>query len=146
MSELNDIRNRIEREVAAKFPGDGSTPGYRACNHGEWTPGASSCDSTAGPLPPLRIPLVNQDRSYRTQLVLTDGGDEMTYWVDAPRARSESTIVCAILVGDIIELFEMPRKMAVLQVCLTLPEDKICVPHKTGTLLTWIERSERRKG
>ena len=145
MSEFDDIRNRIEREVEAKYPGDGNTPGYRACRHGEWTPGTPGHDSAAGPLPPLRKPLEHQDGSYRTQLVLTDGGEEMTYWVDAPRAWSESAIVCAILVGDIIELFEVPRKMAVLQVCLTLPEDKICVPHKTGTLLTWIERAERRK-
>lgn len=145
MTEFDELRNRCERAAEKQFPGSGNTPGYRACRHGEWTPGAQGHDSTAGPLPPLRIPLVNQDGSFKTQLVLTDGNEEMTYWVDAPRAWSENAIVSAILVGDIIELFEVPRKMAVLQVCLTLPEDKICVPHKTGTLLTWIERSERRK-
>jgi hypothetical protein len=144
MTEFDALRNRIEREVEEKYPGDGNNPGYKGPHYGEWTPGAPGHDSTAGPLPPLRKALVQDDRSYRTQLVLTDGNEEKTYWVDAPLAMSETTKVSSILVGDVIELMEVPHKMGVKQVCLVLPEEKICVPHKLGTLLTHIHLAPRR--
>jgi len=146
MSEFDDLRNRIEREVEKKYPGDGNTPGYRGPRHGEWTPGAPGHDSAAGPLPPLRIPLVKDDATFRTQLVLTNGYETMTYWVDAPRARAENAIVSNVLPGDVIEIAEVPGKLGVLQVCLGLPEEKICVPHRTGTLMLHIHLVPRRRG
>lgn len=146
MSEFDDLRNNIEREVEKLYPGSGNTPGYRGPRYGEWTPGALGHDSTAGPLPPLRIPLVKDDMSFRTQLVLADGVEEKVYWVDAPRARAEQAIVSSILPGDVIETFEVPRRMIVKQVCVGLPEEKICVPHKLGTLLTHLPLAPRRRG
>ena len=147
MTEFDELRNCIEREIEKKYPGDVNTPGYKGPHYGEWTPGAPGHDSAAGPLPPLRIPLVHNDGTVRTQLVLkTNDNEQGTYWVDAPLAMSETGKVCSVLPGDIIELFEAPHRMGVTQVCLTLPEKDICVPHKTGTLLTFIEIEDRRKG
>ena len=146
MTEFDELRNRSERKAEAKYPGSGSTPGYKGPRYGEWTPGAPGHDSTAGPLPPLRVLLLDQDRTFRTQLVLTNGYEQMTYWVDAQRARSENAIVSNVLPGDVIEIAEVPGKLGVLQVCLGLPEDKICVPHKTGTLMLHIHLAPRRRG
>lgn len=147
MTEFDELRNRCEREAEAKYPGSDSTPGYKGPRYGEWTPGAPGHDNATDPLPPLRIPLVKDDPTYRTQLVLSDGKYGVkTYWVDAPLAMSENAKVSSILVGDVIELIEVPRSLGVLQVCLMLPEDKICVPHKLGTLLTHLQLVPRRRG
>lgn len=134
---LDDARNRIERETEEKVPG------YKGPVWGVWTPGTAGHDDT---LTPLRIEFVEDERSYLTQLVLTDDkGGEKVYWVDAPRAKAESTIESSILVGDEIEIVEVSGKLRVKQVCVMISERKISTPFRKGTLMSHTEVAERRK-
>jgi hypothetical protein len=146
MTEFDELRNHCEREAEAKFPGSGSTPGYRAARHGEWTPGAPGHDSAAGPLPPLRIPLVHDDPTFRTQMVLRDAEGERTFWVDAPLAMAETGKVSSVLPGDIVEIAEVRHALYVTQVCVGLREQDICVPYRAGTLMRHHQTVPRREG
>jgi len=140
VNEYDEIRNRVEPGAEAKFPG------YVGPNWGVWTPGAAGCEKIKG-LAPIRTPFADDERSYLTQLASVSKicGEERVYWVDAPRAKADSTIESAVLVGDEIEIAEVPGWLRVTQVCVMVSESKIAVPYRKGTLLSFRKLADRRE-
>jgi hypothetical protein len=60
---------------------------------------------------------------------------ESTLWVLAPCDLLGTVVVSAVRVGDLVEIDEDPEhEYRVAQVCVTLREQDICVPHRGATL------------
>jgi len=84
-----------------------------------------------------------ESNGHRTQLVLVptfffkdEEPFERTLWVDTPNDLVGTVTAPAVLTGDLITVQEDTREYRVTQVCATLREQDICVPHRTATLKT----------
>jgi len=84
-----------------------------------------------------------ENNGHRTQLVLAPAalakGEEpfeLTLWVDAPHDLVGTVTASAVQVGDVVGIREVDRPLVVTQVCASLRQEDICVPHKLGTLTT----------
>ena len=79
---------------------------------------------------------------HRTQLVIAptalkkgEEAFERTAWVNAPSDLVGTVVASAVRVGDLIEIEEdREHEYRVAQVCVTLREQDICVPHRLATL------------
>ncbi len=87
---------------------------------------------------------IENGNGRRTQLVLVptafykgEEPFEATAWVNAPSDLVGTVVASAVRVGDLITIVEDPEhEYRVAQVCATLREQDICVPHRLATLKT----------
>jgi hypothetical protein len=119
MSDLDDIRNKIEREAESRFPG------YVGPRWGELTLTPSCPNFTP----------------VRTQVVFEGAPEGNTLWLDAPCG--------SILVGDEIMIAEREKVQIVVGTGTTIPgeyfELPTAIPHKFGTLIS-LQRKGNHNG